>query len=344
MALRFLQQTTALLALFSPALAQTPSTIPPDLSASFTNEEVQVSFSDNAVTGFASGTTFPASAVSNEPTFALGDSNGISPLTLYTLLMLDTTCPTRTLHYLRSNFKFAFAGGTNIETASEPLLDYKPPGAFQEKGGRQYVFLMYINPQRREIDEVRLPAEGEAFDVKTFQADNGLNDPVAGVGMVVQLGGTADCEGGDARPSTGLSSAAPASSASNVGTSAAQSTAVRSSASAPALTVTSASTATSAASASTFSSTLSGGEGGQGTSPTSAIETQNPVSSSPVLQTDETEPTTTIPTATSARATVTGSRTTSSGPVEQTANAAIDVRSQGVFVAQILAVAGVLVW
>ena len=336
MAPRFLHQTATLLTLLSPALAQTPPTIPPDLSTSFT-KEVQVSFSNNAVTGFASGTVFPSSAVSSEPTFALGDSNGISPSTLYTLLMLDTTCTTYVLHYARSNFKFAFAGGTNIETESQPLLDYKQPGAFEEKGDRQYVFLMYTNPQRREIGELRLPAEGKAFDVKTFQEDNELNEPVAGVGMVVQLGGTAEC--GDGR------SAVPASSGSS---STAQSTAVRSSASVPAQTGTSASTAstastTSGASASAFSSALSGGEDRQDTSATSAIETQDPVASSPVLQTDETEPTTTIPTATSVRATVTGTNTTSSGPVEQTANAATDVRSLGVFVAQMLVVAGVFV-
>ncbi|KAF3052189.1 hypothetical protein E8E11_008203 [Didymella keratinophila] len=343
MALRFLQQSTAILTLFSPALAQTPSTIPPDLSASFT-KEVQVSFSNNAVTGFASGTTFPASAVSNEPTFALGDSNGISPSTLYTLLMVDTTCPNaRTLHYLRSNFKFAFAGGTNIETDSAPLLDYKPPGAFQEKGDRQYVFLMYTNPQRREIREVRLPAEGEAFDVKTFQADNGLNEPVAGVGMVVQLSGTADCEGGDARPSTGVSSAAPAS------TSRAGSTAIRSSAvsaEAPSQTATSASAATSAAIAPASSSALSAGEDVQGASSTSAIGTQAPESSSPALQTDETEPSTVISTATltSVRASNTESPTTSGGALEQTANAAAGSSVRDAYIVPALVLAGAIVW
>lgn len=340
MALCFLQRTTTILTLLSAALAQTPATIPLDLSTSFT-KEVQVSFSNNAVTGFASGTVFSSSAVSSEPTFALGDSNGISPSTLYTLLMLDTTCPTRVLHYARSNFKFAFAGGTNIETESQPLLDYKAPGAFEEKGDRQYVFLMYTNPQRREIGELRLPAEGKAFDVKTFQKENGLNEPVAGVGMVVQLGGTAECgDGGAGAVPSGLPSAVPASSGSS---STAQSTAVRSSASAPAQTVTSASTAstTSVESASPSSSALSGGEDGQATSPTSATVTQDPVSSGPALQTDETEPTTTL---TSVQATATGSRTTSGAPVEQTANAAADMRLPSVFVAQMLVVAGVLVW
>ncbi|KAF3048310.1 hypothetical protein E8E12_011675 [Didymella heteroderae] len=189
MAIRFFQRATAIAALLSTALAQTPNIIPEDLRSGFDNEEVQVSFSSNAVTGFASGTTFSKDAVSNEPTFALGDSNGISPSTLYTLIMVDTTCPSaRTLHYARSNFKFAFAGGTNIETESAPLLDYKAPGTFQEQGdARQYVFLMYTNPQRREIRELRLPAEGEPFDVQKFQADNALKNPVAGYGSCKQF-------------------------------------------------------------------------------------------------------------------------------------------------------------
>lgn len=329
MAFRFLQQATAILTLFSPALAQTPNVIPSDLSASFTNEQVQVSFSNNAVTGFSSGTTFSPEAVSSEPTFALGDSNGISPSTLYTLLMLDTTCPTRTLHYVRSNFKFAFSGGTNIDTESAPLLDYKAPGAFQETGdARQYVFLMYTNPQRREIREMRLPAEGQAFDVQTFQADNGLSDPVAGVVMFVQLGGTADCEGGNARPlPTALPSSSSASSASSA---AAESAAGKSS----------------VMSATAPSSAPSSSEDGQGASPTSAIATQVPRSSSSVLRTDETESTPVLPTATltSARATATGSGTTSGSPVEQTANAATNVRFKGVSVAPMLVVAGMLVW
>lgn len=111
--------------------------------------------------------------------------------------MIDTTCPgKRVLHYARSNFKNNF-DKTIIDTKSAALLDYKAPGSFGETGdNRQYSFLMYINPQRKQIDSLQLPAEGEAFDVTKFQTDNGLPEPVAGVGMVVKLGGQADC-GGD---------------------------------------------------------------------------------------------------------------------------------------------------
>ncbi|KAJ4994492.1 hypothetical protein SVAN01_00321 [Stagonosporopsis vannaccii] len=331
MALHLLQLTIPLLTLLSTSHAQTPSIIPADLSTGFNKKEVQVSFSNKATDGFASGTSFPRDAVANEPTFALGDSNGISPSTRYTLIMVDTTCPSaRKLHYVRSNFKFSFAGGTNMETESAPLVEYKAPGALGEQGDqRQYVFLMYTNPQRREIAEMQTPVEGEVFDVKKFQGDNGLNDPVAGVGMVVQLGGTADCggEGANQLPE-GLPTAAPGTSQSAAspsrGTGASQTLVSSGGAPAP-------------------SSTPSGGDGQQGTPPTTAA----PAVSSTPLDTDETAPTPANPinSFTSVRATITGSPTTSSAPLEQTANAASGTMVRnGAFMAQLLLVAGVLGW
>lgn len=111
--------------------------------------------------------------------------------------MVDTTCTgKRTLHYARANFKNNF-DITNIKTDSAALQEYKAPGSFGETGdNRQYSFLMYTNPNRQPINNLKLPAEGAAFDVKLFQADNNLPDPQAGVGMIAKLGGQADC-GGD---------------------------------------------------------------------------------------------------------------------------------------------------
>jgi hypothetical protein len=203
-------------ALLQHTIAQQSNIVPEDLRGGFTSKdtEVQVSYTNEAVNGFKDGTLFSkdgenpfadtsnnidlhAVAVSKEPTFALGDSSGISPTVLYTIIMVDTTCSNkRVLHYARSNFKNNF-DITNINTTTAPLLDYKAPGSFAETGdNRQYSFLMYINPQRKQIDSLKMPAEGEAFDAKKFQTDNGLQDPTAGVGMVVKLGGQADC-GGD---------------------------------------------------------------------------------------------------------------------------------------------------
>ena len=94
---------------------------------------------------------------------------------------------------MRSNFKNNF-DITNIDTKSAALLEYKAPGSLGETGdNRQYSFLMYVNPQRKQIDKLQLPADGEAFDAKKFKDDNGFQDPEAGVGMVVKLGGQADC-------------------------------------------------------------------------------------------------------------------------------------------------------
>lgn len=335
MALHLLQLALPLLTLLTTAHAQNPSIIPTDLSTGFNKKEVQVSFSNKATDGFTSGTSFSRDAVANEPTFALGDSNGIAPSTRYTLIMVDTTCPSaRKLHYVRSNFKFSFAGGTNIETESAPLVEYKAPGALGEQGDqRQYVFLMYTNPQRKEFAEMQTPAEGEVFDVKKFQGDNGFKDPVAGVGMVVQLGGTADCgsEGANQLPED-LPTAAP-------GTS--QGVASTTRAAAPSQTLVSSSGAP------VPSPTLSGGDGQQGPAPTTIASTAVPAVSSPALQTDETAPTSANPvnSFTSVRATIPGSPTTSSAPLEQTANAAPGTMVRnGALMAQLLLVAGGLGW
>ena len=338
MALRLLQRAITATILLSTALAQTPNIIPSDLTAGFNDKEVQASFTSNAANGFVSGTIFDKAAVGSEPTFALGDSNGISPTTRYTLVMLDTTCPTaRKLHYVRSNFKFAFAGGTNIETESAPLLAYKAPGAFGEKGDdRQYVFLMYTNPQRREFATMQLPGDGEVFDVKKFQRDNGLNDPVAAVGMVVKLGGTADCEGGESNPVPGgLPTAASSTSSSGL------STAVRSSATSVLTTVPTASVSGSVAPSSSGRVVLS-----SSISPVSSDE-QSATSTSPAetpLQTDEeAAPTSAVPT--SAALTDSSSTPTSSAIGQQTANAAAAVlASSGSLVACLYVAAGVLAW
>lgn len=376
MAFRFLEQTTLLAALLTQVLAQTPS-IPADLSASF-KKEVQVAFSDNAVNGFTSGTVFSKSDVADEPTFALGDSNGISPSTLYTLLMVDTTCSTRVLHYARSNFKFAFAGGTNIETDSPPLLDYAAPGAFGEQGGRQYVFLMYTNPARREISELQLPGRGEAFDVKAFQADNGLPDAVAGVGMVVELGGDAACDGGSA-PAPEESEAASSSAGAEAPSQTARPSAPNAPATSQTATPPAASPTPSRPSPSPPASTPStpsapsappqeSSEVEQSAAPSSAEQDAAPtsVASSPqpspsdaesdapasAIPTPSAQPEDATPTATpieslsSVLSSVTGSPTTSGGPLQQSANAAADVSAGvgGVFVAHMVVIAGVLAW
>ncbi|KAH7398961.1 hypothetical protein DE146DRAFT_694818 [Phaeosphaeria sp. MPI-PUGE-AT-0046c] len=180
-------------------VAQQSNIVPEDMRGGFIGKgtEVQVSYTNDPANGFADGTTFDKNAVAQEPRFALGDSSGITPSVLHTVVMIDTTCPgKRVLHYARSNFKNNF-DKTIIDTKSAALLDYKAPGSFGETGdNRQYSFLLYINPQRKQIDSLQLPAEGESFDVTKFQTDNGLSEPVAGVGMVIKLGGQADC-GGD---------------------------------------------------------------------------------------------------------------------------------------------------
>ncbi|KAI4933912.1 uncharacterized protein J4E92_003581 [Alternaria infectoria] len=201
MAIRFLKHATFIAAFAAFVAAQDDTIIPEDLRSGFRSggDEVQVSFTGEAINGFKDGTVFEKDAVAKEPTFALGDSSGISPGTLYTIIMVDSTCPNaRKLHYARANFKNNF-DITNIETDSPAVLDYVAPGSVGEKGDdRQYSFLMYTNPGRKEITDLQLPGDDEAFDITKFQDDNGLGDAMAGVGMVVKLGGQADCAGGSA--------------------------------------------------------------------------------------------------------------------------------------------------
>ncbi|KAB2103749.1 hypothetical protein AG0111_0g8443 [Alternaria gaisen] len=201
MVIHYLRHATLIAALLTFIAAQDETIIPDDLQSGFRpdGDEVQVSFTGDAVNGFKDGTVFEKEAVAEEPTFALGDSSGISSSTLYTIIMVDTTCPdTRRLHYARANFKYNFEI-TNINTSSPALLDYIAPGSVEEKGdNRQYSFLMYTNPGRKEITDLQLPGDNEAFDVTQFQNDNGLGDAMAGVGMVVKLGGETNCTGGNA--------------------------------------------------------------------------------------------------------------------------------------------------
>ncbi|KNG50160.1 hypothetical protein DDE82_005476 [Stemphylium lycopersici] len=210
----FCWQAAIIATLASCATSQDTTIVPEDLQTGFGSDKVQISFTDEAINGFRDGTVFEKDAVAKEPTFALGDSNGISPTTLYTIIMVDTTCSNgRRLHYARANFKNNF-DITNINTSSPPLLDYVAPGSAGEKGdNRQYSFLMYTNPGRKEITNLQLPGDDETFDVKQFQDDNGLGDATAGVGMVVKLGGEADCgdEGAEQLPSS-LPTPRPASS------------------------------------------------------------------------------------------------------------------------------------
>lgn len=340
MALRLLQHTITAAILASTAFAQTRNIIPSDLTTGFNDKEVQVSFSATAVDGFASGTTFEKTEVATEPTFALGDSNGITPSTRYTLVMIDTTCPNaRTLHYVRSNFKFAFAGGTNIETESPPLLEYKAPGAFGEQGdGRQYVFLMYTNPQRREFTQMQLPSEGDVFDVKKFQGDNGLNDPVAGVGMVVKLGGTAECgnEGANPVPTGTGASATGSAGVSTTGRLSATSAAGASSALTPVQSRSASGSVPRSSSALAATSTGS-------------VETSASAVSSTALQTDEAaEPTSAASTASLSRIPASGTDAptpTGSAIEQQTANAASEaVVGQSALFMYLLAGATVFVW
>ncbi|KAF1851695.1 uncharacterized protein K460DRAFT_270649 [Cucurbitaria berberidis CBS 394.84] len=333
MASRYFRQAAVITALLVVTRAQQSDVVPEDLRAGFksTGKEVQVSYTNEAVNGFEDGTSFEKDAVAKEPTFALGDSSGISPTTLYTILMIDTTCPNaRKLHYARANFKNNFQI-TNIDTQSAALLDYKAPGALGETGdNRQYTFLMYTNPGRKQIDQLQLPAEGENFDVQKFQSDNGLSDAAAGVGMVVKLGGTANC-GGDQpnKVPDNSPSAQPAPSSAARASSAAPAPSSKESRggndSRPSVTSLRRTTATDLAGA---SSVLQTGAPGASTIAPAISPSNRPGGAGPT-----------------GGAGASGSPTASTSLAQQTANAAPGMlTSHGLAVAPLLAIAGVLLW
>jgi len=252
--------------------------------------------------------------------------------------MLDTTCPNkRVLHYARSNFKNNF-DITNIDTKTSPILDYKAPGGFGETGdNRQYSFLMYVNPQRKQIDTLKLPAEGESFDAKKFKDDNGFQDPEAGVGMVVKLGGTADC-GGDSpnAVSSNLPSPRPA----------------KSSALSPRPTsVPAGQSASSAVSSSPTSSALSSNgttpdNGGDNAQVSSGGRSSGLVVATTVPQSVGGVATSTVVLSIGSPAGGVGaSNTASAGPAQQTTNAALQMGVDGLgLLAPLVAIAGLVMW
>jgi hypothetical protein len=232
--------------------------------------------------------------------------------------MIDTTCPgKRVLHYARSNFKNNF-DKTIIDTKSAALLDYKAPGSFGETGdNRQYSFLMYINPQRKQIDSLQLPAEGEAFD------------PVAGIGMVVKLGGQADC-GGDqpnGLPDNLPSARPPASTAAN---------------SRPSTTLPPAGQRSTTAVPSV--STVPGNTGTNATVP-ATTRTTVPVAASSGTENEGLATSTVVLSSAGPGDAAGASGTPSTSPAQQTANAATAmlVHDLGIF-APLFAIAGLIMW
>ncbi|CAO2651286.1 Nn.00g095830.m01.CDS01 [Neocucurbitaria sp. VM-36] len=362
MTFRYFRHVAFFTTILTVTRAQQSNIVPEDLQGGFKSagKEVQVSYTNQAVEGFKDGTTFEKDAVAKEPTFALGDSSGITPSTLYTIVMIDTTCPNaRKLHYARANFKNNF-NVVNIETQSAALLDYKAPGAFGETGdNRQYTFLMYTNPARKQIDQLKLPAEGENFDVEQFQTDNGLKDASAGVGMVVKLGGTANCEGDqpDNTPAASTSPAPAQSSVAQVSSTGVGSTSTSTASSAvqqqpsSAASVTSTENTKQPEQTSSPSSTTQDSEGSNDSSPstTSLGQTSDGIAVTSVLQTSAPGPSTitsiVVASSLPGGADASGSPTASASLVQQTANAAPGTSTaHGLAMAPLLAIAGIILW
>ncbi|KAF2689591.1 hypothetical protein K458DRAFT_292398 [Lentithecium fluviatile CBS 122367] len=310
------------------AVAQ--DSVPSDLTAGF-DLSLQASFTGEANEGFKDGTSFTKDEVATEPSFALGDSDGIATSVLYTIIMVDTTDDSnRVLHFARANYKHS--EGVKLESEDQPLLEYKAPGTLGETGDeKKYTFLLYTNPERNEIKSLTLPGDGETFDVKKFQDDNGLEDPNAGVGMAVALnGGATPSSSSSSSSRRPASTQAPSSTAAQ--SSSATTGAVSSTSESESKASTSAAPSTSRSTSAPAPSTATGGSEDATSAATGPTTTVAPASPSTVL--------------TSVVPDTTASATTSNAPAEQTTGAGAMLSLpwvQCAVLAPVVAFAGLLV-
>ena len=98
--------------------------------------------------------------------------------------MLDTTTDSRVLHFLQPDFH-SNGDETQIASTTKPAFAYNGPGTLGETGSRQYSFLLY--QQFGTFQSTSIPSVGQTVDMQKFQSDNGLEDALAGVVMVVDL-------------------------------------------------------------------------------------------------------------------------------------------------------------
>ncbi|KAF2839737.1 hypothetical protein M501DRAFT_1015830 [Patellaria atrata CBS 101060] len=186
-------------------LSHAQDSIPSDLRGEFdsTNTQLQISFTGDASEGLPDGSTVRASDCAEVPDFSLGDSSGVNTNARFIIMMLDTTCDRRIVHYIRSGFQPS-GFKTQISSDSSAEVPYTAPGELNEKGTRQYSFLMF--GQRRNAQLQDFPAAGDEIDVEAFIAANSNiirnTGAIAGTGIEVALGGNAGCNGnnGGAQP------------------------------------------------------------------------------------------------------------------------------------------------
>ncbi|KAL9624680.1 MAG: hypothetical protein Q9160_001034 [Pyrenula sp. 1 TL-2023] len=178
----------ALLSLPTSILSQGTS-VPSSLSSGFQPSaiELQVSFTGDASEGLNDGSTVQLQQTSNTPTFALGDSSGVSTVIQFIVMMLDTTEPNNmALHFLQSGLK-SDGEKTQISSDGQPQFAYKKPGSLGETGQRQYSFLLFRQTGQGSVSGVS--GDGSKFDVNSFIKSNSLKAAQAGIAIKVDVGG-----------------------------------------------------------------------------------------------------------------------------------------------------------
>ncbi|PGH11797.1 hypothetical protein AJ79_04699 [Helicocarpus griseus UAMH5409] len=172
-------------ALFTLAASQQAS-VPADLAESFSDsgtDGLQVSFGGDASEGLTDGDTVRPQDISNPPTFALGDSSGVNRGISYMIMMIDTTDDNaRKVQYMQSGFR-ASGDKTKLEAEGEPAVPYEPPTL--DGGPRQFSFLLYRQRGQQASQLSEVPSGGASFDVKSFESENNLQPPRAGMAIMV---------------------------------------------------------------------------------------------------------------------------------------------------------------
>ncbi|KAI9768995.1 MAG: hypothetical protein M1840_004591 [Geoglossum simile] len=179
-------------------LAQTQSSpsqsrVPSDLSSGFIPDtiQLQVSYTDSASDGFQDGAFLSKQETAQQPTFAFGDASGINTARAFTIIMVDITSSTRTLHFLQTDFK-ASGEKTLIESSTPPAFPYRAPLTMGETEERQYAFLLFQQTPSNGFKAKDVPTDGQNFDVAKWLSSNGLADAVAGVTMNVSPDASSD--------------------------------------------------------------------------------------------------------------------------------------------------------
>jgi len=123
------------------------------------------------------GNTLELHPTQNQPSRIYWDhEKGSSPLTYYTLMMVDPDAPSAKtheyrhwLHWLIVNIPSSAASGDHIDVRKGHIIaPYKGPAPPLHTGSHRYVFLIYRQPQQLDTLHVTNITERESFKIESW--------------------------------------------------------------------------------------------------------------------------------------------------------------------------------